>query len=52
MRLNYYTTDADAFLEEIDGVARRLTEAGFRPAPGRRNAAGLRHSTSRLEPLT
>jgi enamine deaminase RidA (YjgF/YER057c/UK114 family) len=32
MRLNYYTTDVDRFLEAFDVVAGRLAEAGCRPA--------------------
>ena len=32
MRLNYYTTDVDRFLESFEVVVKRLGEAGCRPA--------------------
>jgi enamine deaminase RidA (YjgF/YER057c/UK114 family) len=32
MRLNYYTTDVDAFMEAADVAGARLGEAGCRPA--------------------
>jgi enamine deaminase RidA (YjgF/YER057c/UK114 family) len=32
VRLNYYTTDVDAFLQSGDVVGRRLAEAGCRPS--------------------
>ena len=32
VRLNYYTTDVDAFLAALDVVVTRLNEAGSRPA--------------------
>ena len=32
MRLNYYTTDGDRFLESYDVIVTRLQAAGCRPA--------------------
>ena len=32
VRLNYYTTDADAFVDAMPAIGRRLVEAGCRPA--------------------
>ena len=32
VRLNYYTTDVDGFLGEIDALVGRLNQAGCRPA--------------------